>query len=38
LQKQRALIDDAINELSNSMAAVRQMLSERSAPQASVAG
>jgi DNA-binding transcriptional MerR regulator len=38
LQKQRALIDDAINELSNSMAAVRQMLSERSAPKASVAG
>ena len=38
LRKQRALIDDAINELSNSMAAVRQMLSERSAPQASVAG
>jgi DNA-binding transcriptional MerR regulator len=38
LQKQRALIDDAINELANSMAAVRQMLSERSAPQASVAG
>jgi DNA-binding transcriptional MerR regulator len=38
LQKQRALIDDAINELSNSMAAVRQMLSERAAPQASVAG
>ena len=38
LRKQRALIDDAINELSNSMAAVRQMLSERSAPQASAAG
>jgi DNA-binding transcriptional MerR regulator len=38
LQKQRALIDDAINELSNSMAAVRQMLIERSAPQASAAG
>ncbi|TIY08382.1 MAG: MerR family DNA-binding transcriptional regulator [Mesorhizobium sp.] len=37
-EKQRALIDDAINELSNSMAAVRQMLSERAAPQASVAG
>ncbi|WP_354489486.1 MerR family transcriptional regulator [Mesorhizobium robiniae] len=37
LQKQRALIDDAINELSNSMAAVRQMLSERSALQASAA-
>ncbi|TIR38116.1 MAG: MerR family DNA-binding transcriptional regulator, partial [Mesorhizobium sp.] len=34
LRKQRALIDDAINELSNSMAAVRQMLIERSAPQA----
>ena len=30
LQKQRALIDDAINELSGSMSAVRQMLSERS--------
>jgi len=39
LQKQRALIDDAINELSGSMTAVRQMLSERTAPsQASVAG
>ncbi|TPI53202.1 MULTISPECIES: MerR family DNA-binding transcriptional regulator [unclassified Mesorhizobium] len=38
LQKQRALIDDAISELSTSMAAVRQMLVERSAPQASVAG
>lgn len=38
LQKQRALMDDAINELSNSMTAVRQMLSERAAPQASVAG
>ncbi|MER9330872.1 MerR family DNA-binding transcriptional regulator [Mesorhizobium sp. M0152] len=38
LQKQRALIDDAINELSGSMTAVRQMLAERSAPQASVAG
>ena len=38
LQKQRALIDDAINELSGSMSAVRQMLTERSAPQASVAG
>ncbi|SFN81589.1 DNA-binding transcriptional regulator, MerR family [Mesorhizobium sp. NFR06] len=39
LQKQRALIDDAIGELSNSMSVVRQMLSERSAaPQASVAG
>lgn len=38
LQKQRALIEDAINELGNSMAAVRQMLVERSAPQASVAG
>lgn len=36
LQKQRSLIDDAINELSGSMSAVRQMLSERS-PQASVA-
>ncbi|MER9315716.1 MerR family DNA-binding transcriptional regulator [Mesorhizobium sp. M0659] len=32
LQKQRALIDDAINELSGSMSAVRQMLSERSTP------
>ncbi|TIO06121.1 MerR family DNA-binding transcriptional regulator [Mesorhizobium sp.] len=38
LQKQRALIEEAINELSNSMAAVRQMLAERSAPQASAAG
>ncbi|QPC94917.1 MerR family DNA-binding transcriptional regulator [Mesorhizobium sp. INR15] len=38
LQKQRALIDDAINELSGSMSAVRQMLTERAAPQASVAG
>ncbi len=39
LQKQRALIDDAINELSNSMSAVRQMLSERATPsQASAAG
>ena len=37
LQKQRALIDDAINELSGSMSAVRQMLTERTAPQASVA-
>jgi DNA-binding transcriptional MerR regulator len=37
LQKQRALIDDAINELGGSMSAVRQMLAERSAPQASVA-
>ena len=37
LQKQRALIDDAINELSGSMSAVRQMLIERSAPQASAA-
>ncbi|TGV69327.1 transcriptional regulator, partial [Mesorhizobium sp. M00.F.Ca.ET.149.01.1.1] len=39
LQKQRALIDDAIGELSNSMKTVRQMLSERTAvPQASAAG
>ncbi|MER8458798.1 MerR family DNA-binding transcriptional regulator [Mesorhizobium sp. M1300] len=37
LQKQRALIDDAISELSASMSTVRQMLIERSAPQASVA-
>jgi len=37
LQKQRALIDDAISELSGSMSAVRQMLTERTAPQASVA-
>ena len=37
LQKQRALIDDAINELSGSMSAVRQMLTERSATQASAA-
>ncbi|TIX42652.1 MAG: MerR family DNA-binding transcriptional regulator [Mesorhizobium sp.] len=33
----RALIDDAINELSTSMTAVRQMLMDR-APQASAAG
>jgi DNA-binding transcriptional MerR regulator len=39
LQKQRALIDDAIGELSNSMSVVRQMLIERTAaPQASAAG
>ena len=38
LQKQRALIEDAIGELSNSMAAVRQMLTERAALQASAAG
>ncbi|MBZ9796726.1 MerR family transcriptional regulator [Mesorhizobium sp. ES1-4] len=38
LQKQRALVDDAINELSGSMSAVRQMLVERSAPSASAAG
>jgi DNA-binding transcriptional MerR regulator len=38
LQKQRALIEDAINELSGSMTAVRQMLTDRSAPQASAAG
>jgi DNA-binding transcriptional MerR regulator len=31
LQKQRALVDDAINELSGSMSAVRQMLTERAA-------
>ncbi|MER8865719.1 MerR family DNA-binding transcriptional regulator [Mesorhizobium sp. M0751] len=37
LQKQRALIDDAISELSASMTTVRQMLVERSTPQASVA-
>ncbi|MER9891265.1 MerR family DNA-binding transcriptional regulator [Mesorhizobium sp. M0119] len=37
LQKQRALIDDAISELSASMSTVRKMLIERSAPQASVA-
>ncbi|MER8381106.1 MerR family DNA-binding transcriptional regulator [Mesorhizobium sp. M1399] len=35
LQKQRALIDDAISELSASMSTVRQMLSARAAPQAS---
>ena len=29
LQKQRAVIDDAIRELSNTMSAVRQMLSDR---------
>ena len=38
LHKQRTLIDDAINELSASMAAVRLMLIERTAPQASAAG
>ncbi|UCI07480.1 MerR family transcriptional regulator [Mesorhizobium sp. B1-1-8] len=38
LQKQRALIEDAINELSASMTTVRQMLIERAAPQASAAG
>lgn len=37
LQKQRALIDDAISELSASTLTVRQMLIERSTPQASVA-
>ncbi|RWE72867.1 MerR family DNA-binding transcriptional regulator [Mesorhizobium sp.] len=38
-EKQRALIDDAIGELSNSMSVVRQMLVERTAPaQASAAG
>ena len=37
LHKQRSLIDDAINELSGSMSAVRQMLVERSTP-ASAAG
>lgn len=31
LQKQRALIDDAINELSGAMNAVRQMVAERAA-------
>lgn len=38
LQKQRALIEDAINELSNSMTVVRRMLTERAALQASAAG
>ena len=38
LQKQRALIEDAINELGGSMAVVRQMLAQRSASQASAAG
>jgi DNA-binding transcriptional MerR regulator len=38
LRKQRALIEDAISELSGSMSVVRQMLIDRSAPQASVAG
>jgi DNA-binding transcriptional MerR regulator len=38
LQKQRTLIDDAINELSGSMTAVRKMLAERTTPQASAAG
>jgi DNA-binding transcriptional MerR regulator len=37
LQKQRALLDDAINELNGSMSAVRSMLAERSAPQAATA-
>jgi len=31
LHKQRALLDEAINELSNSMADIRRMLAERSA-------
>ena len=31
LQKQRALIDDAINELSGAMGSVRQMIAERAA-------
>lgn len=31
LHKQRALLDEAINELSNSMADIRRMLTERSA-------
>jgi DNA-binding transcriptional MerR regulator len=38
LNKQRALIDDAIGELTESMAVVRRMLAERSGPQASAAG
>ncbi len=37
LQKQRALIDDAIEELSTSMATVRKLLLERTVPPASAA-
>jgi DNA-binding transcriptional MerR regulator len=37
LQKQRALLDDAINELSGSMSSVRQMLTERTTAPASAA-
>lgn len=37
LQKQRALIDDAITELSGSMSVVRRMLAERSSAQSSAA-
>jgi DNA-binding transcriptional MerR regulator len=37
LQKQRALLDEAINELSNSMTDIRRMLAERSAALSSVA-
>ena len=37
LQKQRALIDDAIEELSASMATVRKLLLERTVPPASAA-
>jgi DNA-binding transcriptional MerR regulator len=37
LQKQRALLDEAISELSNSMADIRRMLAERSAAPSSVA-
>lgn len=38
LQKQRALIDDAIADLTSSMTAVRRMLAERTATQSSAAG
>ncbi len=37
LQKQRALIDEAIGELSGSMSVVRQMLGERSVATSSAA-
>lgn len=37
LQKQRQLLDEAIGELTNHMTVVRQLLTERTAPQASAA-
>lgn len=38
LQKQRQLLDEAIDELTSHMTIVRQMLAERAAPQVSAAG